>query len=179
MSYNVTITNKWLDKNTGKPKKTADLPGYIGHRDYATIASLMEPTGSYIDTVAYTQGFPNDVNPDSFTIPAQGDVAAKTCTNEDGKRVYEKSIYATNVYDGIGSVGLPPYWAETLIPMGVSFSQIRISDVAAGNEAGKRNTVTFTVEDFTAAFYFMTLAQQLKDNGIVIEVVENPAPAAE
>lgn len=181
MAYTVTITNKYLKKD-GKVIKR-DLPKPDAYTS-ETIYSTMQPTGSYVDSVAYTNGYPNAANQYVPTKIKDGQFVPDStngATTIDppysmSNKLYERSIYATNHYDYGNLVGLDllSAFAETLIPLGISFGQFAVSDVALGES---KNTVTFTVEDYTAAFYYMTLAKQMEDQGIEIIVAEKASAA--
>lgn len=181
MAYTVTITNKYLDPATGKVIER-NLPKPDAYTS-ETIYSTMQPTGSYVDSVAYTNGYPNAANQyvptkikDGQFVPdsTQGATTIDPAYSMSNK-LYERSIYATNHYDYGNLVGLDllSAFAETLVPLGISFGQFAVSDVA--QEAGKLNSISFTVEDYTAAFYYLTLAKQMKDQGIEITVAEKAA----
>lgn len=173
MAYTVTITNKHLDPATGKILER-DLPKPDAYTS-ETIYSTMQPTGSYVDSVAYTNGYPNKDG--QFTPTSDVNWSDNKAPYSTTNKLYERSIYATNHYDYGNLVGLDllSAFAETLIPLGISFGQFAVSDVA--QEAGKLNSISFTVEDYTAAFYYLTLAKQMKDQGIEITVAEKAAAA--
>lgn len=119
------------------------------------IAALFAPTGSYIDTPVYTEGYPVDTG-----------------------ATYGKSVYATNVF-GAGELKLFEPYATTSIPMSVPLAQFKLAYQYAIE--GTENQVEFTVDDYKEAFYYETIGHQLSDQGFevtVTEVAPTPSPAA-
>lgn len=82
-----------------------------------------------------------------------------------GEHGYGPSVYATNV-DGMGSIVKMEPFATTSIPFPVPLAQFKLAVV------GKNNTVTFTVDDYKEAFYYMEMGEALKDQGFTVEVVD-------
>ena len=81
-----------------------------------------------------------------------------------GEHGYGPSVYATNV-DGMGSIAKMEPFATTSIPFPVPLAQFKLAVV------GKNNTVTFTVDDYKEAFYYMEMGEALKDQGFTVDVV--------
>lgn len=109
----------------------------------APICSLFVPTSSYIDTPAYTEGIPADV--------------------EDDEKVALKSVYATNV-KGWGSIKVPEPYASTSVPFPAPLAQFKLAVV------GEDNQVTFDVDDYKEAFYYQELGAALADQGFEVMV---------
>lgn len=124
-------------------------------RIVASISPIFVPTNSYIDTPAYVEGYHNSVT--------GGTIADK----------YGKSIYANNVDDKWGYANQVAPFDSTSIPFPVPLAQFKLAVV------GKDNTVTFKVDDYKEAFYYMDLGKQLADQGFVVEVTDDDAPVVE
>lgn len=137
MAYTVTITYNGV----AKPElKFAD-----------PISALYCPTGSYIDSAVYTEGYP---------------VGA-----EEADKKYGKSIYATNV-DGFGNLAVKEPYATTSVPMSSPLAQFKLAVVGEETEEGGHK-VEFDVEDYKEAFYYMQLGEQMADQGFAVEVTKN------
>lgn len=132
MAYTVKITYLGVETD---PERIA-----------APICRIFAPTNSYIDTVAYTEGYHNSLT--------TGDIAD----------VYGKSIYATNV-DGWGSLPEVEPFASTSIPFPVPLAQFKMAVVG-----GTDNSVSFDVEDYKEAFYYMEVGKALEDQGFQVKV---------
>lgn len=112
----------------------------------APISRIYKPDSSYIDTPVYTEGGP---------------------IGEDVDKVYGKSIYATNV-DGWGEIDVLEPFASTGIPFPVPLAQFKLAAVG-----GTDNSVTFDVDDYKEAFYYMQLGKELADQGFEVSVTKN------
>lgn len=114
----------------------------------APISRCIHRTGSYIDTPVFTQGYPVDA--------------------EEADKRYGKSVYATNVA-GYGELDVKAPYDATSIPFPVPMAQFNL---AAISETGE---VTFEVEDYKEAFYYMTIGKDLADQGFEVTVTEAEA----
>ena len=133
MSYSVTITYKGVD---------TELPQIPW-----PICGTYVPQNCYIDSPVYECGYPVDV-----TITDE----TKVGYDDENEKKYGKSIYATNVDDRFGyAAQVEPFLTES-IPYPVPLAQFKLAAVG-----GTDNSVTFTVEDYKEAFYYMELAKQL------------------
>lgn len=135
MAYTVTITYNGV---TEPEVRFAD-----------PIASMFEPTGSYIDSAVYTEGCP---------------VGA-----EEADKKYGKSIYATNV-DGWGEIAVKEPYASTSIPFPSPLAQFKLAIVSDEKDEAGNPFVTFTVEDYKEAFYYKQIGHDLADQGFTVEV---------
>lgn len=117
-------------------------------RIVASISPIFVPTNSYIDTPAYVEGYHNSVT--------GGAIADK----------YGKSIYANNVDDKWGYAAQVAPYDSTSIPFPTPLAQFKLAVV------GKDNTVTFTVDDYKEAFYYMDLGKQLAEQGFEVTVTD-------
>jgi hypothetical protein len=99
--------------------------------------------------------------------------------NYSDSPAYEGSVYNTNT-PGMGSPGgvwnyaidqMEPF-ATTSIPFPVSLAQFKLAVV------GKDNTVTFTVEDYLQAFYYMQIGVAMADQGFRVTVEDLTAAVA-
>lgn len=78
---------------------------------------------------------------------------------------YEGTVYDTNV-EGFGTIEAVEPFATTSVPYPVALAQFKTAVV------GTDNTVEFTVDDYKEAFYYMTIGEQLADQGFEVTVVE-------
>lgn len=76
---------------------------------------------------------------------------------------YEGTVYDTNV-DGFGHVEMVEPYASVSVPFPVPLAQFKLAVV------GENNEVTFDVEDYKEAFYYMQVGEQLESQGFEVEV---------
>lgn len=143
MAYTVTITYNGLPT---EPDQVV-----------ASICRYFAPTNSYIDSAVYENGYPVDL-----------DVTSCDQIGADKDKKYGKSIYATNVDDKYGYAPQVEPYASTSIPFPTPLAQFKLAVVG-----GTDNSVTFDVDDYKEAFYYMDLGKSLADQGFVVEVVKN------
>ena len=114
------------------------------------ISAIFEPTGSYIDTPVFTEGF------DNSTLQL-GD-----------KESYGKSIYATNVWGFEALKGLIPMNSTT-----AKFAEFEraIFAAKAAADAGTQNTgVTFEISGYEEELYWTQIARGLEGQGFTVTV---------
>lgn len=111
----------------------------------APICRIFMPTNSYVDTPVFTEGGPIG-----------------------GDKEYGKSIYATNVA-GFGNIDVPAPFNFTSIPFSVPMAQFNLAVVGVNNE------VSFDVDDYKEAFYYMQVGEAMKDQGFVVTVMKTGA----
>lgn len=107
------------------------------------IANLFCPIGSYADSPVYKCGCPVDA--------------------DDDEKYYGKSVYADNV-PGKGFLPLPEPYATTSIPFPSPLAQFKLAIV------GEDNVVSFDVETYAEAFYYMDIGAQMASQGFVVTV---------
>lgn len=121
-------------------------------RQGCPICDIFLPTGSYVNTPVYTQGYPVDA--------------------ADEDKEYGKSVYATNVAGRGYLPGLHPM-ANTATPFAYFERAIIVAGQAA--KAGEANNgVTFTVadDDYKGRIYWEQMCANLVDNGFYSKVGE-------
>lgn len=115
----------------------------------ASICSIMRPNGSYIDTPVFKEGYP---------------VGA-----EAADKKYGESVYATNV-EGFGAVDAEEPFATTSFPFPVPLAQFKLAVVATEKDDKGNPKVSFDVEDYKEAFYYMEAGKALADQGFEVKV---------
>lgn len=114
----------------------------------APICRIFEPNNSYIDTDVYN----------GIDVP-----------QKDGEDAYGKSVYATNVA-GWGEIPMPEPYASTSIPFPIPLAQFKLAMV--GEIVDGKNQVSFTVSDYTEAFYYQQIGYALESQGFNVTVEE-------
>ena len=119
------------------------------------IAAMLVPTGSYVDSPVYTNGYPIDVD--------QIETAAY-----DQEKKYNKSIYATNVYGIPYFPGLLPEASATH-----KFAEFEVAALVAAEaaEKGEENKgVTFEVEGYEEELYWCQMCANMAELGFYSKV---------
>lgn len=78
---------------------------------------------------------------------------------------YAGSVYDTNI-DGFGKIDLMEPYASTSFPFPVPLAQFKLATV------GTSGTVTFTVDTYMEAFWYMEAGKALADQGFTVSATE-------
>lgn len=81
---------------------------------------------------------------------------------------YEGTVYDTNV-PGFGKINVMEPYATTSFPYPVPLAQFKLAVVGEDDGEGGK-TVTFTVDTYEEAFWYMEAGAQLVDQGFTVEV---------
>lgn len=127
---------------------------------YLQIMSMFEPTGSYVDSAAYTGAEGDTVWSDK--VVGATDI---TSTRAAGA-TSAKSIYSTNV-PGWGTIDPPEFFKDTHIPFPLPLAQFIYDSVKGtdGDTAGDDSYLEFVVHTYEEAFYYAQLKKDMKDQG--------------
>lgn len=83
---------------------------------------------------------------------------------------YEGTVYDTNVA-GFGKLNIMEPYASTSFPFPVPLAQFKLAVVGTDSEDVEgAKEVTFTVDTYEEAFWYMTAGAQLKDQGFTVTV---------
>lgn len=90
---------------------------------------------------------------------------------------YDGTVYDMNT-KGFGSIDVMDPYADTAFPFPVPLAQFRLAVVGTdvldsdGKPTGAK-TVTFTVNDYMTAFWYMEAGKALADQGFTVTVTAN------
>lgn len=87
---------------------------------------------------------------------------------------YAGTVYDTNV-KGFGTIDLMDPYADTSFPFPVPLAQFKLATIGTdvlddNDQPTGAKTVTFTVEDYADAFWYMEAGKALKDQGFTVTV---------
>lgn len=104
--------------------------------------------------------------------------------NPDGSYIdstpYIGTVYDTNV-EGWGELPAVAPYDSTSVPYPVALAQFKLAtvgeDLLNDDDEVIGKQTTFTVEDYKEAFYYMTIGEQMADQGFEVTVTEVEATA--
>ena len=116
---------------------------------------------AYTVTIAYA----GPANPSDLRIPAPIYSIYVPSNSYVDTAAYDGTVYDTNV-KGFGYINVMEPYATTSFPFPVPLAQFKVAVVGTSNE------VTFTVDTYMEAFWYMEAGRALASQGFTVTVEE-------